>query len=113
MFVAFGHSLDAYEAQMRRIVWRLRPRIWLKGGINMVVSHASPRFIHDAEDQCHRGFKVYRKLIQWYRPTLFLHGHIHAHFTDDAERITTEGPTQVINCFGYCQVEIDENQIAQ
>ena len=108
-----GGPFQYTEAQMRLLVWRLRPRIWLKGGIDLVVTHAAPRYIHDAEDRCHRGFMIYRKIIQWYQPRYFLHGHIHALFTDDSQRITVEGNTQVINCFGYYQVEIDEEQIAE
>lgn len=103
-----GGPIQYTEAQMRLLVWRLRPRIWLKGGIDVVVTHASPRNIHDTEDRCHRGFTVYRKLIQWYQPRYFLHGHIHTHFDDDARRITHAGNTRVINCFGFYQVEIDE-----
>ena len=103
-----GGPIQYTEAQMRFLVWRLRPRIWRKGGIDVVVTHASPRHIHDTEDRCHRGFSIYRKLIQWYRPRLFLHGHIHANFDDDAQRITYAGNTQVINCFGFYQVKIDE-----
>jgi uncharacterized protein len=92
---------------MRRMVWRLRPKIWFNKGVDLFVTHAPPRYIHDAQDLCHRGFKVYRKLIQWYGPRYFLHGHIHASFKDDAQRSTTQGRTQVINCFGYCRLDID------
>jgi len=100
------------EEQMRYLVWRLRPLIWWKGGLNMIVTHAPPRYIHDAEERCHRGFKIYRKLIQWYAPQFFLHGHIHALFEDDTERITWVGRTRVVNCYGYCRLEIDEESSA-
>jgi uncharacterized protein len=97
------------ETQMRHLVWRLRPRLWWLGGVDLVVTHAPPRFIHDAEDLCHRGFKTYRRLIQWYAPRYFLHGHIHASFTDDAQRVTPLGNTRVVNCYRYYQVEIEAN----
>jgi Icc-related predicted phosphoesterase len=99
------------EEQMRYMVWRLRPRIWFNGGLNMIVTHAPPRYIHDAEDRCHRGFKIFRKLIQWYTPHFFLHGHIHALFADDSQRSTQVGDTRVVNCYGYCRLEIDEERI--
>lgn len=100
------------EEQMRSMVWRLRPHIWWKGGVNIIVTHAPPRYIHDAEDRCHRGFKIFRRLIDWYAPQYFLHGHIHALFTDDSQRITQVGNTQVINCYGCYRLEIDEDRIA-
>jgi uncharacterized protein len=97
------------ETQMRHLTWRLRPRLWWLGGIDLVVTHAPPRFVHDAEDLCHRGFKTYRRLIQRYAPSHFLHGHIHMNFTDDAQRVTLLGNTRVINCYRHCMVEIEEN----
>ena len=45
------------EREMQRKIRRLRPRIWWKGGVDIVITHAPPRHIHDAEDRCHRGFK--------------------------------------------------------
>jgi Icc-related predicted phosphoesterase len=95
------------ESQMRHLVWRLRPKLWWQGGADLIVTHAPPRFIHDAEDPCHRGFRTFRQLIHWYAPRFFLHGHIHKHFKRFTERVTWEGATRVINCCGYCLVEID------
>lgn len=99
------------EVQMRHLIWRLHPKLWWHGGVNMVVAHAPPRYIHDAEDLCHRGFKSYRRLIQRYTPLYFLHGHIHAEFGDQTERMTKVGDTTVINCFGHYVMEIDDNQL--
>lgn len=102
-----GGPVQYTEAQMRGMVWRLRPKIWFNKGVDLFVTHTPPRYIHDAQDLCHRGFKVYRKLIQWYGPRYFLHGHIHASFKDDSQRSTTLERTQVINCYGYCRLDID------
>jgi Icc-related predicted phosphoesterase len=107
-----GGPAQYTEAQMVRMVWRLRPQIWLKKGVDLIVTHAPPRHIHDAEDLCHRGFKAYRKLIKWCRPRYFLHGHIHASFSDDTQRSTWLGRTQIINCFGLYRLDIDDQKIA-
>lgn len=103
-----GGPAQYTEAQMRWMVWRLRPRIWLNKGVDLLVTHAPPRFIHDSEDNCHRGFRIYRRLIDWYAPRYFLHGHIHEHFAHMDQRISLEGRTQVINCFGSHLLDIDE-----
>ncbi len=105
-----GGPVQYTEAQMRGMVWRLRPRIWLNKGVDLLVTHAPPRFIHDAEDMCHRGFRIYRRLIKWYTPRYFLHGHIHAHFGDEARRITMLGRTRVINCVGCYLLDMDGQQ---
>lgn len=100
-----GRPLQYTEAQMRQTIRFLRPRLRRCGHLDMVVAHAPPRHVHDAEDPCHRGFRAYRCLIDRYRPRYFLHGHIHRLFEDPSERITQLGRTRVINCSGYCLFE--------
>jgi len=95
------------ETQMRAIIRRLRPTIWWHGGIDVVVTHAPPRYINDAEDLCHRGFKSFRWLIDKYQPNYFIHGHIHRHFSDPADRITVVDATKVVNTYGYNILEIE------
>lgn len=106
-----GGPCQYTEGQMRQMVWRLRPRLWWSRGVDIVITHAPPRRIHDAEDLCHRGFFIYRKLIEWYAPAYFLHGHIHAHFTQDDQRITFLEKTRVVNCYGYYRFDIDEDKL--
>ncbi|MCP4746899.1 MAG: metallophosphoesterase [Desulfobacteraceae bacterium] len=95
------------ERQMRKLLWGLQPKIWWNKGFDIVITHAPPRHIHDAEDLCHRGFKSYRSLIKWYRPRYFLHGHIHKHFENNDQRITRIGETKVINCFGSYILKVE------
>ncbi len=95
------------ENEMRKIIRGLRPKIWWRKGIDIIITHAPPRYIHDAEDLCHRGFKSFRWLIDRYCPIYFIHGHIHANFSDPAERITKINKTKVVNTYGYYLFEID------
>lgn len=101
------------EGEMGKLIWKLRPRLWWKKGVDIVLTHAPPRHIHDAEDLCHRGFKSFRKLIDWYHPAYFLHGHIHAHFESDDQRVTEVGRTRVINCYGHYLLEIEKYGLAE
>jgi Icc-related predicted phosphoesterase len=101
------------ESEMRLKIWRLRPRIWWKGGVDIVITHAPPRHIHDAEDRCHMGFKSFRWLIDKYAPRYFIHGHIHANFNDPQQRMTAVNQTKVINTFGYYLFEIDNGQVSE
>lgn len=96
------------EAEMRTIIRHLRPQLRRQKRVDIVVAHAAPRNIHDAEDPCHRGFQSFRRLIERYRPRYFLHGHIHGRFADPAERISLIGGTRVVNCAGHYLFEIDE-----
>jgi len=102
-----GGPYQYTESQMRAIIRRLRPTLWWQGGLDVVVSHAPPRHVHDAEDLCHRGFNCFRWLIDKYQPNYFIHGHIHRHFDDPAERVTEVDATQVVNTYGYHILEIE------
>jgi len=100
------------EEQMQWKIRRLRPRIWWKGGVDIVFAHAPPRHIHDAEDRCHRGFKSFRWLIDKYAPDYFIHGHIHAIFTEPSQRVTIVDRTRVINTYGYYLFDYEDSRDA-
>ena len=102
-----GGPFQYTEGQMRAIIRRLRPALWWQRGIDVVVTHAPPRYVHDAEDLCHRGFRSYRWLIDKYQPDFFIHGHIHREFSDPSERVTVVDATKVVNTYGYNILEIE------
>lgn len=101
-----GGPIQYREFQMRQMIWRMLPGLWFRGGVDMVVTHAPPRYIHDAEDRCHRGFETFLKFISRFKPRYFIHGHIHARFTDPAQRVTLVGHTAVINCCSFHILEV-------
>lgn len=98
------------ENDMRRRLWSLRPRLWWSGGVDIVITHAPPRHIHDAEDPCHKGFHSFRWFIDRYSPRCFIHGHIHKIFADESERISVINRTKVINTYGYYLFEVPAEQ---
>ena len=101
------------EKEMWKTIRGLRPKIWWQKGIDIIITHAPPRYIHDAEDLCHRGFKSFRWLIDHYCPIYFIHGHIHADFSDPDERITKINKTKIVNTYGYYIFEIDPDQSSE
>jgi Icc-related predicted phosphoesterase len=101
------------EQEMRKTIRSLRMRIWLQGGVDIVVTHAPPRDIHDGEDRCHRGFRAYRWFIEKYSPSYFIHGHIHDYFTDPSRRVTLVNGTKVVNSYGYYLFEITGRRISE
>jgi len=98
---------------MKWTITTLRPTLWRRGGVDIIVTHAPPRFVQDAEDLCHRGFRSFRWLIGKYSPKYFIHGHIHGSFTDPSERVTLINKTKVINTYGHYLLEIHEEQHAR
>jgi Icc-related predicted phosphoesterase len=103
----YNGGLNQYtEKEMSRSISRIRFPLWRNGTPDIVITHAPPRHIGDAEDPCHKGFRCYTKFIEKYRPSYFIHGHIHRQFEDDLERITFVNKTQVINSYGFHILEI-------
>ncbi len=99
------------QAEMRGRVLRMAPRLYwnrLRHGrfLDILVTHAPPRGIHDAEDPAHVGFKVFNRFIAHFRPRYLLHGHSHVYRRCD---ITTSqvGGTTIINVYPYRVIEVD------
>ena len=105
-----GGPYQYTEKEMRRTIRGLRSTMRRQGGIDIVITHAPPRYIHDAEDLCHRGFKIFRWLIDEYAPRYFIHGHIHANFSDPSQRITIVDRTRVVNSYGHYLFEIEDEK---
>jgi Icc-related predicted phosphoesterase len=103
----YNGNINQYtEKQMIGFVRKMRFALWRRRGVDLVITHAPPRFIHDAEDPCHRGFRVFLEFIEKYQPLYFIHGHIHTLFENDSARLTRVKSTSVINSYGYHVLEI-------
>ncbi len=101
-----GGPAQYSEMEMKRILRRLKPLMKRSGGIDIMLSHAPPRHVHDKPDRCHKGFKCFHQIIEKYKPRYWFHGHIHAEYHDPAERITRCHQTEVINCYEYFLIDI-------
>ncbi len=101
-----GGANQYTEKEMKKMVFKMWFTLWRKGGLDIVITHAPPRHIHDAEDLCHMGFECFVNLIKKYTPAYFIHGHIHKAFDKASDRITDYNGTQVINTCGYNIFEI-------
>ncbi len=93
------------EKQMRRRIFKLMPSIFRRRGFDILVTHAPARHLNDFETLPHRGFECFNKLLNWYRPKLFLHGHIHRNYGTYIPQKTKHGDTTVINAFEYCVID--------
>ena len=85
------------EREMRRRIAKLRWKLMRHKGVDIVVSHAPPRGIGDADDPAHRGFEALLQLIDKYQPKYLLHGHVHMRYGMDQTREREYHGTQVIN----------------
>jgi Icc-related predicted phosphoesterase len=103
-----GNKNQYTDFQMKMKIFKIIPRVWWSKGVDIIISHAPPRYVGDAEDLCHRGFKSFHHLFNLFSPKYFIHGHIHAHFKNPSDRIRIVKNTRVINTVGHFLLEIDE-----
>ncbi len=96
-----GNRNQYREHEMRSQIRRLWFQLWRLKGLDVVITHAPPRGVHDQEDRCHKGFNCYRTLINRHHPRFFIHGHIHRDFEKESDRISLVGKTTVINSYGH------------
>lgn len=105
-----GHQFT--ETQMMLRILRLAPRLWwnrLVHGrfLDVLLTHAPPRGIHDREDKCHWGFKAFLTFMEWFKPRYLIHGHIHLYELNEVRR-TTYLQTEIVNCYDHLVLEIDD-----
>ncbi len=101
------------ESQMRLKALRLVPRLLLNKRrygryLDILVTHAAPLGIHDAEDLCHTGFATFVEFMRRFRPRYLLHGHIHV-YTPNVVTETRYEDTEVLNAFRFRTLEIGED----
>lgn len=94
------------EKEMRKRVSKLRMKLFMKRGFDILVTHAPAYGVNDGEDLCHRGFEVFGKLIEKYQPKYFVHGHVHMNYGRQFPREDAIGNTKVINAYNHYLVEI-------
>ena len=73
--------------------------------LDILITHAPPRGIHDAEDLPHQGFTTYLTLLRRFSPLLMLHGHLHVYNRNQTTE-TDYCDTRVINTYGYRVIEL-------
>lgn len=91
-------------------VFRLVPRLLMNKArlgryLDIFVSHAPPWKIHAMDDPAHVGVKAFNWLMKVFKPAYLLHGHIHV-YRQDTITSTTVGATNVVNVYGYRELEI-------
>lgn len=92
----------------RKMDFRIR-KMWLKlklrGGIDILVTHAPAYQLNDMEDLPHRGFQCFKRLMDQYHPKYFVHGHVHANYGGKFRRMDTYNNTVVVNAYEQFIIE--------
>lgn len=99
------------ETEMRLRIAKLRWKLWRMKGVDIVVTHAAPEGLGDAEDRAHWGFESFRKLMDKYHPKYLIHGHVHMSYDHKVPREIEYNGTKVINAYERYVIEIPEGNV--
>ena len=89
------------QREMSRRVWRLSPKIYWRGGVDVLLSHAPAFGLGDGDDLPHTGFKAFPKLLDRWETSCFVHGHMHLSYGGSAKREQFYKGTRVINAYDH------------
>jgi len=96
------------DSEMRRRIRRLKWRIRMLKGVDIVVTHAPPRGLGDDEDPAHWGFESLREFLDEYHPKYLIHGHVHMSYGHKIPREIEYNGTTIINAYERYVVEIPD-----
>lgn len=100
------------EGEMRNRALILLPQLMANRArygrfLDILVTHAPPFGIHDAEDLPHVGFKVFLTLLRTFKPRFMFHGHTHIYRRNTIS--TTEyAQTRVCNVYPSRVIEWED-----
>ena len=93
------------EKEMRNKFFRAWPGIFIKNGIDILVSHAPARGYGDLDDLAHKGFEIFNAIIKKYKPRYMLHGHIHTSYGKIKKKYIHDTGTIILNVCGYMLID--------
>ena len=96
------------EWDMKRRVIKLIPKLILRRGFDILVTHAPAKGLGDSKDIAHRGFEVFLGLMKQFKPKFLLHGHVHKDYSHDFVRERRFNDTRVINAWMSYVIEIEK-----
>jgi Icc-related predicted phosphoesterase len=83
----------------------LQNKLILGRYLDILVTHAPPKGIHDQSDRPHQGIQAFTWLDKVFQPAIHFHGHIHV-YRNDTRKESIYHKTRVINTFGYRETVI-------
>jgi len=101
------------QAQMWLRVLAKVPALLLNGlfrgrAVDIVLTHAPPRGVHDGKDMCHRGFDAFLWLMRAFKPRYLVHGHVHLYDAREP-RVARYRDTTVINVYGHYVLDTESD----
>jgi Icc-related predicted phosphoesterase len=109
----YNREVNQYtDLQMKLEIMKLIPalifnRIFRGRFVDILLTHASPKGIHDKDDKCHLGFESFLWFMRVFKPRYLVHGHIHLYDLSEV-RTTKYNDTLVINAYSHYLINTDD-----
>lgn len=103
---------DMYtEEEMQKRIRRLKKRMTLMNGFDILLTHAPAKGWGDMDDLPHQGFECFNGLMEKWHPLYMLHGHVHKNYSSgfERERLHSSG-TKIVNAYSAHILEIGEDE---
>lgn len=101
-FTDFQMFMNVLKLLPKLLFYRIFHGRWL----DILLTHAPPKGIHDREDLCHRGFRSFLWFMQRFKPRYLIHGHVHLYDLNEL-RESRYKDTQIVNAYEHTIVEIE------
>ncbi|MBQ0000999.1 MAG: metallophosphoesterase [Clostridiales bacterium] len=99
------------ERQMRMRVRKLWWKLFRHKGFDILLTHSPALQLNDGRDLPHQGFRVFRDLMEKYRPKFFIHGHVHMSYGRQHKRYDKYQDTHIINAYERCFFDFEAEDV--
>jgi Icc-related predicted phosphoesterase len=100
-------KFQMYWQILRLVPALLFNRLFRGRFLDVLLTHAAPRGIHDREDLCHQGFDAFLWFMRVFKPRYLIHGHIHLYDFSEV-RSTEYSKTRVVNAYNHYIIDTEE-----
>ncbi len=105
---------DMYtEAEMRRRIARVTPKLVLTGGFDILLTHAPAKGYGDLPDLPHTGFSCFNELLERWKPAYMFFGHVHREYGGFTREIRHPSGAVLVNACGHYRAEISDEELSR
>lgn len=102
---------DMYtEEEMRRRIRRMKSRITLMNGFDLLVTHAPAKGYGDMDDLPHRGFACFNELLDRWHPAYMCYGHVHKSYGEFTREMEHPSGARLINAYQSHMLEVGADE---
>ena len=95
--IRYKKGINQYtQNQMKKRAAMMWPKIKVKKGIDILLTHSPAAGLGDGEDNPHKGFEAFVDILDKYSPKYFIHGHVHLNYSREFQREEQYNNTTII-----------------